>query len=84
MDNNSLVLQSSDRSKSFSPKQRIAIDYIALNPTVTKKEIAAHVGVTDATIYDWQKDPYFVEAVYETYMTAFGFKLPAVLEAMIR
>ena len=78
------ALKLSDQSKKFSPKQRVAIEYIALNPSSTRKEVASHVGVTDVTVYDWQKDPYFVEAVYETYMTAFGFKLPAVLEAMIR
>ena len=78
------ALKLSDQSKSFSPKQRIAIEFIALNPGSTRKEIASHVGVTDITIYDWQKNPHFVDAVYETYMTKFGFQLPSVLEAMIR
>ena len=81
---NDVVIQLGNQSKSLSPKQRIAAEFIALNPSVTKKEIAAHVGVTDATIYDWQKEPYFVDAVYDTYMVAFGFQLPSVLEAMIR
>ena len=84
MPSNDVVLQLGNQSKSLSPKQRIAAEFIALNPSVTKKEIAAHVGVTDATIYDWQKEPYFVDAVYDTYMVAFGFQLPSVLEAMIR
>tara|TARA_Y100000310_G_scaffold180177_1_gene180092 strand:+ start:223 stop:927 length:705 start_codon:yes stop_codon:yes gene_type:complete len=83
-ENGSLALQPSNQSKTFSPKQRIAIDYIALNPRATKKEIASHVGVAPTTVYDWQREPFFVDAVYETYMTAFGFQLPAVLEAMIR
>ena len=83
-DNGSLTLQPSNQSKVFSPKQRIAIDYIALNPAATRVEIASHVGVTPTTVYDWQREPYFVDAVYETYMTAFGFQLPSVLEAMIR
>ena len=83
-DNGSLTLQPSNQSKTFSPKQRIAIDYIALNPAATRVEIASHVGVTPTTVYDWQREPYFVDAVYETYMTAFGFQLPSVLEAMIR
>jgi len=84
MDNGSMVIQPRDESKSFSPKQRIAIEFIALNPGSTRKEVASHVGVTDITIYDWQKNPHFVDAVYETYMTKFGFQLPSVLEAMIR
>jgi transposase-like protein len=63
MDNGSMALQSSNQSKSFSPKQRVAIEFIALNPSSTRKEVASHVGVTDTTVYDWQKDPYFVEAV---------------------
>jgi len=83
-DNGSLTLQPSNQSKVFSPKQRIAIDYIALNPAATRVEIASHVGVAPTTVYDWQREPYFVDAVYETYMTAFGFQLPSVLEAMIR
>jgi len=83
-DNGSLTLQPSNQSKVFSPKQRVAIEYIAMNPSSTRKEIASHVGVTPTTVYDWQKEPYFVDAVYETYMTKFGFQLPSVLEAMIR
>ena len=79
-----MAIQPRDESKSFSPKQRVAIEYIAMNPGSTRKEIASHVGVTDITIYDWQKNPHFVDAVYETYMTKFGFQLPSVLEAMIR
>ena len=82
--NKSVALQPSSESKSFSPKQRIAIEFIALNPSATKKEIASHVGVTDVTIWDWQKNPHFVDAVYDTYMTKFGSQLPLVLESMIR
>ena len=78
------TLQSSNQSKKFSPKQRIAIEFIALNPAATKKEIASHVSVVTETIYDWQKEPYFVEAVYERYMMALGFQLPAVIQAMVR
>ena len=84
MINKSVALQPGSESKSFSPKQRIAIEFIALNPSATKKEIANHVGVTDVTIWDWQKNPHFVDAVYETYMTKFGSQLPLVLESMIR
>jgi len=84
MFNETTALQSSKQSKTFSPKQRIAIDYIALNPAATRVEIASHVGVAPNTVYDWQREPYFVDAVYETYMTSFGFQLPSVLEAMIR
>jgi len=84
MINKSVALQPGSESKSFSPKQRIAIEFIALNPSATKKEIANHVGVTDVTIWDWQKNPNFVDAVYETYMTKFGSQLPLVLESMIR
>ena len=78
------TLQSSNQSKKFSPKQRIAIEFIAMNPAATKKEIASHVGVVTETIYDWQKEPHFVDAVYERYMMALGFQLPAVLQAMVR
>ena len=84
MFNETTTLQRSDQSKKFSPKQRIAIEFIALNPAATKKEIANHVGVVTETIYDWQKEPYFVEAIYERYMMALGFQLPAVLQAMVR
>ena len=84
MINKSVALQPGTESKSFSPKQRIAIEFIALNPSATKKEIANHVGVTDVTIWDWQKNPNFVDAVYETDMTKFGSQLPLVLESMIR
>ena len=78
------ALKLSDQSKRFSPKQKIAIEFIAMNPAATKKEIADHVGVDPVTIYDWQREPNFVDSVYERYMLAFGFELPAVLQAMVR
>ncbi len=78
------ALKLGDQSKRFSPKQKIAIEFIAMNPAATKKEIADHVGVDPVTIYDWQREPNFVDSVYERYMLAFGFELPAVLQAMVR
>ena len=58
------ALKLGDQSKRFSPKQKIAIEFIAMNPAATKKEIADHVGVDPVTIYDWQREPNFVDSVY--------------------
>tara|TARA_Y100001937_G_scaffold3987_1_gene5257 strand:+ start:266 stop:901 length:636 start_codon:yes stop_codon:yes gene_type:complete len=67
-----------------NPKKVLAIELIALNPSMTIKEVAERVGVTEKSIHHWRKDIMFVDKVYERYMTEFGSELPAVINAMVR
>ena len=61
-----------------------AVELYALNPEITASEIAKELNVSTTMIYNWRKNPNFVDAIYERYMVEFGSELPAVLSAMIR
>ena len=67
-----------------NPIKLAAIDLFALEPSITSKEVANKLQVSHHTINMWRKDPNFIEACYERYMTEFGSKIPSVLNAMIR
>lgn len=66
------------------PQKILAIELFALNPSITAKEVAAKVGVSDICVAKWRQDPVFIDKVYERYMTEFGGQLPAVINAMVR
>ena len=66
------------------PEKILAIELFALNPSITAKEVAAKVGVSDICVAKWRQDPTFIDKVYERYMTEFGGQLPAVINAMVR
>ena len=61
-----------------------AVELYAAKPDITAKEVAQKVGVSTTMVYNWRKNPNFVDAVYDRYMIEFGSELPAVLQAMIR
>ena len=67
-----------------NPTKTLAIELLALNPTLTVEKIANKVGVTVKTIYMWKQDPNFVEAIYDRYMLEFGLEIPSVLNSMVR
>ena len=66
------------------PHKVLAIELFALNPSITVKEVAAKVGVSDICVSKWRQDPMFIDKIYERYMTEFGSQLPAVINAMVR
>ena len=66
------------------PHKVLAIELFALNPSITAKEVAAKVGVSDICVAKWRQDPIFIDKIYERYMTEFGSQLPAVINAMVR
>ena len=61
-----------------------AIELFALNPSITIKEVASEVGVSDICVAKWRQDPIFIDKIYERYMTEFGSQLPSVINAMVR
>ena len=64
--------------------KKVAVEYFATNPSLTVKELALEIGVTERTIVKWRTDPNFMDAIYDRYMVLFGGELPSVLNAMIR
>ena len=61
-----------------------AIEMFALQPSLTIKEVAEKLNISHHTINTWRKDPNFIDACYDRYMSEFGLQLPSVLNAMVR
>ena len=61
-----------------------AVELYALQPDISAKEVAKELDVSTVVVYNWRKNPNFVDAIYDRYMVEFGSELPAVLQAMIR
>ena len=61
-----------------------AIELFATNPFISIKKVAKTLDISPNTIKRWRKDPNFIDAIYDRYMSEFGLQLPSVLNAMIR
>ena len=61
-----------------------AIEFLALQPSITSEQIAAKLNVSKHTVVAWRQDPNFIDACYDRYMLEFGSQIPSVLNAMIR
>ena len=73
-----------DSIEKWKPQQILLLEYLIENPSATRAEMAEVSDVSIGTIANWLKEPIFVEAFYDKYMIAFGSKLPAVLNSMVR
>ena len=73
-----------DSIEKWKPQQILLLEYLIENPSATRKDMAEVSQCGVDKIGTWLKDPIFVEAFYDRYMIAFGSKLPAVLNAMVR
>ena len=62
----------------------IAVELVAMSPSITVKEIAAKVDVHPTMVRTWLRDPAFIDAWYKRYMEVAGSELPHVVGAMIR
>jgi hypothetical protein len=67
-----------------NPAKVLAIEIIALNPSISAKEVAQKTNVSETLVRNWRKDPNFIDACYDRYMVEFGSQLPSVLNAMVR
>ena len=67
-----------------APHKVLAIELKALQPSITNKEIASRLKVSENAVSSWFKDPNFIDACYERYMLEFGSQLPSVLNSMVR
>ena len=62
-------------------QQTLAIEYFALKPNVTCKEVSEKLGIPLRTLSAWRSNPDFGEAVYKRAMVEFGLELPAVIKS---
>ena len=62
----------------------IAVELVAMSPSITVKEIAEKVGCNATVVRTWLRDPAFIDAWYKRYMEVAGAELPHVVGAMIR
>ena len=67
-----------------TPQKVLAVELKALQPSITNKEMALRLKVSESVVSSWYKDPNFIDACYERYMLEFGSQLPSVLNAMVR
>ena len=79
-----LYIKYMSKLQKYDQVKKVAIEHFATNPSLTIKELAAEIGVTERTIFKWRTDPNFMDAIYDRYMILFGGELPAILNAMIR
>ena len=73
-----------NKLQKYDQIKKVAIECFATSPSLTIKELADELGITERTICKWRTDPNFMDAIYDRYMILFGGELPAVLSAMIR
>jgi len=68
----------------WSSAKMKAIELLVDEPGRSHKDISDEIGVSRITMHRWNKDPEFVEILYQKYMITFGGRLPSVLSAMIK
>lgn len=64
-------------------KKKLVREWVAVDPDVTNKVLAAKIGVNGTTIGLWRNDPKEIEATYDRYMEIAGKELPLVITAML-
>ena len=73
-----------DRITVKTSAKLIAVELVAMSPSITIKEIAEKVDVHPTMVRTWLRDPLFIDAWYKRYMETAGAELPHVINAMIR
>tara|TARA_Y100001963_G_scaffold128457_1_gene182754 strand:- start:46 stop:702 length:657 start_codon:yes stop_codon:yes gene_type:complete len=63
--------------------QDLAIEYFALSPSITVKEVSDKLDIPVRTLVRWRSNPDFGEAVYKRAMVEYALELPAVLHSTI-
>ena len=55
-------------NKQLTHKQKLAVEALAVSPSINQKEIAINLGVCDKTIGNWSSDPLIIDAIFKRYM----------------
>ena len=68
-----------------SPNRVLAIELVALNPSITNKELSKELKLSEDTIKKWRKDPEFIESSYKRFITEIEAKsIPLIVKSMAR
>ena len=62
----------------------LAVEYMALQPNISKKEVCEKLDIPTRTLTEWCSDPNFGDALYKRAMVEYGLELPAVLKALTK
>lgn len=62
----------------------LAIEYMALQPNISKKEVCEKLNIPTRTLSEWCSDPDFGSALYKRAMVEYGLELPAILKALTK
>ena len=71
------------KKEHFTSKQKIAIEYLAVNPGMSNKELSSLIKVKLRTLSGWRNNPKFIDAQYDRFMEITGKELPALIMALI-
>ena len=62
----------------------LAIELLAMSPSISKTDLAKQLGISKPTLNKWMADPLVIDTWYKRYMEIAGSELPHVIDAMIR
>ena len=71
------------KKEHFTSKQKTAIEYLAVNPGMTNKELSSLIKVKPRLLGIWRNNPKFIDAQYDRFMEITGKELPALVLALI-
>jgi hypothetical protein len=69
---------------SLSEDQKVAVDFVAMTPGITNKDLAKAMDKCEHTISAWRKNGTFIDACYNRFIELNGTRLMSVMEAMFR
>ena len=68
-----------------NPAKMLAVELIALNPSISVKELSSELKVSETTIRKWRKDNDFIEETYKRFITEIEAKsIPLIVKSMAR
>ena len=68
-----------------NPAKMLAVELIALNPSISVKELSSELKVSETTVRAWRKDNDFIEETYKRFITEIEAKsIPLIVKSMAR
>ena len=68
----------------LSEDQKIAVDFVAMTPGITNKDLARAIDKCEHTVGSWMKNGTFIDACYNRFIELNGTRLMTVMESMFR
>ena len=68
----------------LSEDQKIAVDFVAMTPGITNRDLAKAMDKCEHTISSWRKNGTFIDACYNRFIELNGTRLMSVMESMFR